>query len=373
MTSQTSRITVTKTELPPLRDYVRYLEAIWRSHWVTNNGTYLLDLEKKLQHILKTKYVIAVTNGTIALQLVLKALPKHSGEIITTPFTFQATTNVIAWEGFTPVFADIDKATWNIDPVAVEKLITKKTAAILAVHVYGNACDVEALEVIAKKYNISLLFDSAHAFDVMYMGKQLAQYGDFSTLSFHATKTFHTIEGGAIIAKDAKSYELLKLLRNFGIKNEEEVVSCGINAKMNEFSAAMGLLNLANSAQRLVRREKIYEAYVKNLPDAVVLPSMTVSKQNYTYFPILLSSKSTRNRLYEYLNSKGVGTRKYFYPLTSAALFIRNKHIRSIGADDTPIAKSVSDRVLCLPIYASLQLRDVGRICTYLHQFVNTR
>jgi len=368
-------ITVTKTELPPLSEYQEFLKKIWAAHWVTNNGQFLLELEKKLRSRMGTDNVIVVLNGTLAMQLPLKSLPNRKGEIITTPFTFQATTNVIAWEGYVPVFADIDPLTWNIDPYDVERKITKDTVAILAVHVYGNACDVNALTRIAKRHNIMLIFDAAHAFDVLYKGKQLVTYGDVSTLSFHATKTFHTIEGGAIVTNSASLLVQYKKLRNFGIESEELVTECGINAKLNEFSAAMGLLNLTYQKKRREQRKRIYVRYMSFLHriQGITLQKQTVDEPNYTYVPILLPNKTMRDGLYNHMKKHDVLTRKYFYPLTSDAIYIQEDTYISKYKNGTPVARSISDRVLCLPMYASLTLSDVDFICSQLKSFIGSR
>ncbi len=366
------KITVTKTELAPQKEYEKYLAKIWKANWVTNNGQFLLELENKLQKMYGTKRLLVVSNGTLAIQLALKTLPVRTGEIITTPFTFQATTNTIIWEGYTPVFADIDQDTFNIDPADVERKITSKTIAILAVHVYGNACDNERLERLARKHKIALIYDAAHAFDVVYKRKQLATCGDISTLSFHATKTFHTIEGGAILCKDQKTFEQLVLLRNFGIRSEEEVVSCGINAKMNEFQAAMGLVNLRWVKKRYILRKKVHDLYMRRLIKfkSIKLQKMIVDKENFTYLPVLFPSKKVRDHVYDGMKKSGIGTRKYFYPLTTTAEFLTKTNSKSL-LSSTPVAKDVSERVLCLPMYASLPLRDVSRIINHLEKLLN--
>lgn len=366
------KITVTKTELAPLIQYQKYLKKIWDASWVTNNGQFLVKFENKLKKLFKTENILVVSNGTLAIQLALKVLPQKTGEIITTPFTFQATTNCIVWEGYSPVFADIDPETFNIDPKDVEKKITPKTVAILAVHVYGNACDIEKLQSIAKKHKIHLIYDAAHAFDVVYKNKQLATYGDISTLSFHATKTFHSIEGGAIICRNSQILHQLKLLRNFGIKSEEEVISCGINAKMNELQASMGLLNLTYLKQRYAKRKKIYQYYMRKLHriDGISYQRITVEKENYTYLPIVLRSKRIRDFIYNEMKKNGIGTRKYFYPLTTNAKFLK-PIIAKKSTNYTPVAKNISDRILCIPMYASLTYEDVDMIIGHLNNLLN--
>ena len=257
-------INVTKSELPNLKEYQEYVKQIWKRAWLTNNGKFVRQLEKKLPGYIGGKLLSLVTNGTLAMQLAIKAL-NLKGEIITTPFTFPATTNVILWEGCTPVFADIDPETYNIDPADIEKKITNKTSAILAVHVYGNPCATERLEKLAKKNGLKIIYDAAHAFGVKYKNKLIGSYGDISTFSFHATKVFNTIEGGAITTNSIQINKDVNLLRNFGITGEEEVVLAGINAKMSEFQAAMGLLNLKKINSKILLRKKIYELYKRLL------------------------------------------------------------------------------------------------------------
>lgn len=359
-------INVTKPELPNIDEYNKYLKIIWKNNWLTNDGELVRLLEKKLKEYLGVKNLLVVTNGTIAIQLTLKAFDLK-GEIITTPYTFAATTTSILWEGLTPVFADIDPETFNIDPKDVEKKITKNTSAILAVHVYGNACDVRELAKIAAQHNIKLIYDAAHAFAVEYQNKSLLSFGDISTLSFHATKTFHTIEGGAIIAKDNKIFEKLKLLRDFGIQSEEKIVLPGINAKMNEFQAAMGLCNLKHLKKNNKRREKIYKRYKKNLlkTKRIRFQSLNVSKYNYSYMPVCFKNKKTRDNVYKKLLESNIKARKYFYPLTSDFEFNkREKLTEKFGLHN---AKFVSDRILCLPIYPSLKKDDVDKISNIIN------
>lgn len=358
-------INVTRTELPPLNDYIKYLKKIWTLRWITNNGELVQNLERKLEKYLKVKHVIVVSNGTLALQLAFKAL-ELSGEVITTPFTFAATTNALLWEGLTPVFADIDASNFNLDPIEVEKKITKKTCAILAVHVYGNPCDVEKLQKIADKYNLKLIYDAAHAFGVDYKEKSVLSFGDISTLSFHATKIFSTAEGGAIIVKDDKLYEKLKLLRNFGIKSEEEVVLAGINAKMNELQAALGLCNLEDIDNKIKKSQKLYKRYMKLLQNNQNLKFQKIisSKHNYCYMPILFKDKKTRDSIYEKLIKNNFKPRKYFYPLTSDFEYIKKIYKN----DDLKNASNISGRVLCLPIYPSLSVNIVDKIVRIINK-----
>lgn len=348
-------INVTKTSLPSLALYNKYLKQIWKTNWVTNDGILVKTLERDLKKLLKSELVL-VNNGTSGLQLALKAL-HLKGEVITTPFTFAATTNVLLWEGLTPIFADIDKDTFNIDPVDVEKKITNKTSAILAVHVYGNPCEMERLNEIAKEHNLKLIYDAAHAFNVEYKKKSILEYGDVSVLSFHATKTFHTIEGGAVASKSKNLLNQIKLYRNFGIKSEEEVVLPGINAKMNEFQAAMGLCNLINFNKATIKRKKIYDQYLKNLAGKVGFQKMISTKHNYTYMPVLFEKKSLRDTVYKKLLDNEIHSRKYFYPITSSFPFLKNKK------NDCDTARDISKRILSLPIYETLNQFQVNKIC----------
>ncbi len=356
-------INVTKTSLPSLKLYSRYLEKIWEKGWITNNGEYVQLLENELEKYLSIKNLIAVANGTLALQLAIKALDLK-GEVITTPFTFAATTNSIIWEGLTPVFADINPLTFNIDPKDIEKKITNKTSAILAVHVYGNPCAVEELDKIAKKYKLKIIYDAAHAFGVTYKGQSILSFGDISTLSFHATKAFHTIEGGAVIVKVDQIFEKIKLMRNFGIKSEEEVVLPGINAKMNEFQAIMGLANLPLFGKGVDRRRKIYELYstgLRNVND-IRFQDIKFSEGNYSYMPVIFKNKILRDKIYDELKKNGINSRKYFFPLASNFKFIKR-------GKPLPNSKSISNSVLCLPIYESLKLEIVQQIINLIkHQ-----
>lgn len=352
-------INVTKTEMPPLSEYMGYLKKIWKSSWLTNDGEFITELEKKLARYLDVPYVVCVANGTLAIQLALKALDL-SGEVITTPFTFPATTNAIIWEGLTPVFADIEYDTFNLDPTEVVKKITPKSSAILAVHVYGNPCEVEKLQEIAKRFKLKLIFDAAHAFGVKYKNRSVLQYGDISTLSFHATKIFSSAEGGAIIVKDKKIYEKLRLLRNFGIKNEDEVVLPGINAKMNELQAALGLCNIKTIDKRINACKKIYLIYLKRFrfnPN-IRLQKLVSSRHNYCYMPIVLKSRKIRNSVFKKLVNQGIKPRKYFYPLISDFDHIR----KYTGSQKLRVAKRVADGILCLPIFPSLNLKNTDRI-----------
>lgn len=363
-------ITVTKSDLPDLGEYIEYLQKIWASRWLTNNGEFVQLLERRLEEYLKVKNLGLVANGTLALQLALKALD-IKGEVITTPFTFATTTNVILWEGLTPVFADIDPETFNINPKDVEKKITDKTTAILAVHVYGNPCYVEELQEIADKYNLKLIYDAAHAFGVEYKNQSVLNYGDLSTLSFHATKVFNTIEGGAIIIKDEELFEKLKLLINHGIKSEEEVVIPGINAKMNEFQAAMGLCNLENIDEKIQLRKKIYEHYVGELADTTVkFQKIIASNYNYIYMPLCFEDTKKRNGIYSELIKNGIMPRKYFYPLTVDFDYFKEKGVNLVEKHSLNVASDITNRVLCLPLYPDLEMAAVDNIVSIINRLV---
>src|SRR3989338_5945172 len=295
-------IFVTRTKLPPIHRYYKYLRQIWASNWVTNNGQLVQELELKLRDYLKVYNLSLVTNATIALQMAIKSL-KIEGEVITTPFTFAASTNVILWEKMKPVFADIDPETFNIDPKDIEKKITKDTRAILAVHVYGNPCDVERIEEIAQKHNLKVIYDAAHAFGVEYKNSSILNYGDVSVLSFHATKVFNTIEGGALVSPNQELDAKFRLLRNFGIVNEEKVALPGTNAKMNEFQAAMGLCNLQTINIKIQKRKRVHDSYHWNLSKnkKIKFQQNVSSKNNYGYMPICLKSKKQRDAIYKVL------------------------------------------------------------------------
>jgi dTDP-4-amino-4,6-dideoxygalactose transaminase len=360
------KITLTKPILPDLVKYTEYLKRIWQTRWLTNDGEFVLLLEEKLKEYLKSENFALLSNGTQALHIALKAL-NIKGEVITTPFTFSATTNVIIWEGLTPVFADIDAETFNIDPSDVEKKITKKTSAILAVHTYGNPCCVKELQEIADRHNIKLVYDAAHAFGIEYNNQSILRYGDVSTLSFHATKVFNTIEGGAISAKDENVLKKVKLLRNHGIKSEDEVLLAGTNAKMNEFQAVMGLCNLEDIDEKIEMRRKIYEKYKETLSgiDNVKFQRIIASKYNYSYMPICFEDMKMRNQVYLELYKSGIASRKYFYPLTvNSAYFKESPNL--IEKYSLKTASDISNRILCLPIYPDLTTPSVERIISII-------
>jgi len=367
MTNSSNVITVTKADLPPLEKYVEYLKRIWANQWLTNDGEFVQLLGKKLADYLRIKNLVLMSNGTLTLQIALKVL-EIKGEVITTPFTFAATTNVLVWEGLTPVFADVDKETYNIDPDDVEKKITDKTSAILPVHVYGNPCFVERLQEIANKHKLKIIYDAAHAFGVEYKKQPITNFGDVSTLSFHATKVFNTVEGGAVVAENEKIIEKLKLLRNHGIQSEEEVILPGTNAKMNEFQAVMGLCNLEGVDEAIRRREILYRQYVRKIAKmpGISLQKIIASKYNYSYMPIRFLTKEKRDAAYLHLLKHGVKSRKYFYPLTARFNYFKSKGIDLVEKYRLNNADYVADRILCLPLYPALRSSEVDQVICLL-------
>jgi dTDP-4-amino-4,6-dideoxygalactose transaminase len=356
-------IPVTKSCLPAIDEYLEYLKKIWSTCWLTNDGELVQLLGKRLEDRLRVKNLVLMSNGTLAIHLALKGLALK-GEVITTPFTFAATTNVLLWEGLTPVFADIDSETYNIDPADVERRITNKTSAILAVHVYGNPCYVHALREIAEKNDLRLVYDAAHAFDVEYDNQPITNFGDVSTLSFHATKVFNTIEGGAAVARDEGIVERLKLMRNHGIKSESEVILPGTNAKMNEFQAAMGLCNLEHLSEKIRRRKEIYGYYVQMLSGAKGLSFQKViaSKYNYSYMPVCFENNRRRDDAYSELIMNGIKPRKYFFPLTTDFNYFKNDASDLAKTRKLKVASDISDRVLCLPLYPDLEFESIDKI-----------
>lgn len=351
-------INVTKTKLPPLEIYTKCLEKIWKSNWVTNDGQFSRLLQTKLESFLKVRNLILVANGTLALTLAIRAL-KLRGEIITTPFTFPATTNAIIWEGLKPVFVDIDPKSFNIDPVEVEKKITKKTSAILAVHVFGNPCNVEVLSEIARRYKLKLIYDAAHSFGIEYKDQSILKWGDISTLSFHAAKTFHTIEGGAVITKLKKDSSVIKLMSTHGIKTYERIVLPGINARINEFESCMGLLLLKEYNQDITKRKKLYElysAYFKGRSQFRLQElNSGLTKYTYPYFPVCFKSEKVLKRVYSELHNNNIHARRYFYPSTHELPYITKK-------EKLKNAENISRTVLCLPLYADLDLKSLKKI-----------
>jgi len=348
-------INVTKTYLPNKEKYKKYVDEIYDNGWITNNGPLVKKLEKRLAEYLGVKNIVLVANGTVALEIAYRTLG-IKGFAITTPFSFVATTSSLVTNGILPIFADIDKNTFNLDPENIEKLITPNTSAIVPVHVFGNACDVETIDKIAKKYDLKVVYDAAHAFDVKYKDQSILNYGDISTLSFHATKLFHTIEGGALIINDDSLVEKARYLINFGIENAESIPELGTNAKMNEFEAAMGLCMLDEMEELLQRRKTVYENYEKELDSLVQFQEKNVSAtQNYSYFPVVFENEQQLLNVEEALNEQDIYPRRYFYPSLDTLEYIEPKQ-------NCKISRDISSRILCLPIYPELDQDDQMKI-----------
>ena len=357
-------IFVTKSSMPDYEEYIEAIKPLWDTHWLTNMGTYHRQLESLLRDYLKVSDVSLTVNGHMALELAIQAFdfPKDS-EVITTPFTFISTTHAIVRNGLTPVFCDVKPEDGTIDETKIEDLITEKTVAIIPIHVYGHVCNVEEIQKIAEKYNIKVIYDAAHAFAVEYKGNGIGIYGDASAFSFHATKVFNTIEGGAVTFNDHKIYEKLYNLKNFGIQGEELVTEVGANAKMNEFCAIMGLCNLRRIDSVMRSRKQIVEHYIQRFNEIdgiIIFEGNEEATKNYAYFPVLITEmyKSTRNEIYEKLKEKGVYARKYFFPVTSDQVCFKNKY-RYI---DIPCARWLAEHVLTLPLYEGLSVEQVDRI-----------
>lgn len=353
-------IPITKPFLPPQEDYDYYLKGIWERQWLTNMGPLALELEEKLLKRLNTHNLLFVTNGTIALQMAIKAL-ELSGEIITTPFSFIATTSSIVWEGCRPVFVDIDKNSLNIDPTKIESAITPKTTAILATHVFGNPCDVEAIQKIAEKHNLKVIYDGAHAFDVKFKGSSIFNWGDISTCSLHATKLYHSGEGGLIASQDPKIHKKLAFTRNFGFNGPVSFAELGINGKNSEFHAAMGLANFPYIDKILETRKRLSERYDENLKDfrGTFQVWEKQATKNYAYYPILIESESLLLACMDALKKEDVFVRRYFYPsLANSTPYLESQNL--------PITDDIAHRILCLPLYYDLDIEQVDRICNIL-------
>lgn len=364
----TKKIYVTKPSLPPLDEFLPYLEKIWESKVLTNGGQFHQQLEDELCKYLGVKHVSLFTNGTIALITALQAL-KITGEVITTPFSFVATSHALLWNDVKPVFVDIDRNTLNLDPSKIEAAITPQTTAIMPVHCYGYPCDVEKIKKIADKHNLKVIYDAAHAFGVRDNQGSILNYGDLSVLSFHATKVFNTFEGGAIICPDEKTKRHVDLLKNFGHDGELSVNAPGINGKMSEFNAALGLLQLNHIDAALLRRKEIDARYRERLDGVDGIHCIKGAENltaNYSYFPVLIDKKFpiSRDDLYEQLKGLGVYTRRYFYPLISE--FAVYKDLSSNDIDTLTSAKDIAQEVLCLPIYPDLDIDDVDKICNFI-------
>lgn len=360
-----NRITVTSPLLPDLEEYHKMLSDIWDSKWITNNGKYHQKLESALEEYLKVPYISLFTNGTLPLITALQALG-IKGEVITTPYSFVATTHSLWWNGIKPVFVDIDPVTGNIDPQKIEAAITPKTTAIMAVHVYGNPCDTNAIEDIANRHNLKVIYDAAHAFGVEVNGCSILNAGDMSTLSFHATKVYNTVEGGAMVMRTKEMKKQVDYLKNFGFQNETEVVNPGINSKMDEIRAAYGLLNLRQVDAAIASRREVAESYRNALRDVSgirFLDDIKGVRHNYSYFPIFVDAEKygiSRDQLYFNMQEKGVFGRRYFYPLISH--FHPYNQLESATPDNLPNATAFAESVICLPMHHALSKDDVSRV-----------
>lgn len=359
-------INVTRSSMPLFEEYCQEIKELWDTHWLTNMGKKHQQLEGNLKQYLDTENITLFSNGHLALENILEAyhLPEGS-EVITTPFTFASTTHAIVRKGLKPVFCDINENDYTMDVTQIEEKITPNTVAILPVHVYGNICDVEGIEELAKKHHLKVIYDAAHAFGVKYKGRSIATYGDAAMFSFHATKVFHTIEGGAVCYKEKLLTRILDDLKNFGIHDAETVQYVGGNAKMNEFSAAMGICNLRHIEEETEKRKKIVSIYRKRLLGVCGIKTceeQTDVISNYAYFPVVFEDyKWTRDEVFERLKNKGVGARKYFYPLITDMNCYKGRE--GFDSSDTPVAKRVSNNVLTLPLYADLAQEVVEEIC----------
>lgn len=361
-----NKILVTRSSMPGYDEYCQEIKDLWDSHWLTNMGKKHQQLEAELEKMLDVPHVTLYTNGHLALENVIAAmgLPK-GGEVITTPFTFASTTHAIVRNGLKPVFCDIDPVDFTIDALKIEALITDKTCAIVPVHVYGNICNIEEIQRIADKYGLKVIYDAAHAFGVKYKGKSSACFGDASMFSFHATKVFNTIEGGAVCFKDDSLVQLMNDLKNFGIHGPESVEFIGGNAKMNEFQAAMGICNLRHLEKAINARKCVVERYRSHLEgvDGIQLnPVQKNVEMNYAYFPVVFDEKvfgASRNEVMNVLADNGIGARKYFYPLTNTFACFYGEY----DVNKTPVAHHISKRVLTLPLYEDLSLENVDLIC----------
>lgn len=358
------RINVTKSSMPTKEEYLKEIDDIWDSHILTNMGPKHTLLQEELKKYLQVENVELLTNGHMALEMSLQAM-NLQGEVITTPFTFASTTHAIIRSGLKPVFCDIDPDSFTIDVNKIEALITDQTCAILPVHVYGNLCDVEGIDRIAEKYGLKVLYDAAHTFGETYKGVGVGNFGDASCFSFHATKVFNTIEGGAVTFKDRRLGEKLYDLKNFGIHGPESVTAVGANAKMNEFCAAMGLCNLRHVDEEINKRRHVFERYTERLQniEGIRLNAVPADvKSNYAYYPVIFEEKQfgvTREEVFMELQKYDIYARKYFYPLTNTFECFENRY----DVNQTPIANHISKRVLTLPLYADLSMEDTDRIC----------
>ncbi|MDD2540692.1 MAG: dTDP-4-amino-4,6-dideoxy-D-glucose aminotransferase VioA [Desulfuromonadaceae bacterium] len=357
-------IYVTQPYLPPLEEFIPYLEKIWENKWLTNNGPFHQQLEQALCEYLGVEHLALFTNGTIALVTALQTL-RITGEVITTPFSFVATAHSLLWNSLTPVFVDIDPATCNLDPEKIEQAITPRTTAIMPVHCYGTPCDVKRIQQIADTYGLKVIYDAAHTFGVKYKGESILKHGDLSVLSFHATKVYNTFEGGAIVCPDAKTKKRIDYLKNFGFADEVTVMAPGINGKMSEINAAFGLLQLKHVDDAIAKRGELDVLYRQGLfgvRGITCLPIPAETKQTFSYFPIMVNTdyRLSRDGLYEKLKEHNIHARRYFYPLISDMPMYRG--LLSASQSNLVIAESLSQKVLCLPMYPELKLSELDQI-----------
>lgn len=358
-------VLVTRSSMPPLEEYINEISELWDSHWLTNMGIKHQQFQYMLKEYLKVENIDLLTNGHMAIELGIQALGLNTGEIITTPFTFASTTHAIVRNGLTPVFCDINPDDFTIDASKIENLITDRTVAIMPVHVYGNICAIEQIDYLAQKYAIKVIYDAAHTFGETYKNKGVGSFGDISCFSFHATKVFNSIEGGAVCFRDKEFGKKLAQLKNFGIRDEEVVDGIGANAKMNEFCAAMGLCNLRHVDNEIAKRKKVVERYREILHGTEGIQLNAIQENvhsNYAYFPIVIDEKrfgSTRNEILLKLRQKHFCARKYFYPLTNTFACFNGKY----DVNETSTALRISKRVLTLPLYADLDIKQVEEIC----------
>lgn len=366
------QILVTSPLLPDLKEFNKYLEQIWESKWITNNGSFHQQLEKALAEYLGVEYISVFTNGTLPLITALQALGLTKGEVITTPYSFVATSHSIWWNQLTPVFVDIEEETCGMDPAKIEAAITPNTVAIMPVHCYGKPCKTKEIDAIAKKHGLKVIYDAAHAFGVRVNGESILNAGDISTLSFHATKVYNTIEGGALVCHSAEMKHQIDNLKNFGFRGEVTVEAPGINGKMDEVRAAYGLLNLKQVDAAIEVRHKVADAYrdaLKNVKGIRFFEDMVGVRHNYSYFPIFVDAEQygmTRDELYEKMKAENVYGRRYFYPLITA--FEPYRDYPTAAASNLPIATKVADQVICLPMHHELTDDDVKRIIDCIKQ-----
>jgi dTDP-4-amino-4,6-dideoxygalactose transaminase len=355
------KIFVTKTLLPDKKEFSSLLKTIWENNWITNHGPLANRLEKKLKAHLRVPNLCLVSNGTVALEIAIKAL-NLKGEIITTPFSYAATTSSIVWTDCKPRFADIDRNSLNIDPLKIEKLITRKTSAILATHVYGNPCDVRKINTIAKKHGLKVIYDAAHCFGVKYMGKSILNYGDVSTMSFHATKLFHTAEGGALVCRNSSLFHKIMYSRNFGHRGEESFWGLGINGKNSELHAAVGLGVIKTVKQQIKLRKAISELYDKLLEDPGIRKPQIAkgTDYNYAYYPVIFRSEAELLAVRKELNRENIYPRRYFYPSLNTLNYVKY--------ESCPVAENISKTVMCLPLYPDLKIKDIKTICRIINK-----